>query len=362
MTRLREGFTTGTAATAAAVAAVVRVLGGQTLDSVLTPLPPFTGIPVRPTDWLSIPIQRVWGLCAAHAVVQKDAGDDPDVTHRAHIVATVWKDPQATHEPNSIAIEGGRGVGRVTLPGLPVPVGAPAINPVPQAQIRFALRLYAAHYGYMGPLRVRISVPLGIQLAQRTFNPRLGIVGGISILGTQGTVKAFSHSAWKTAVLQAVDVAVATQCHTLCLSTGRRSEKLLRTCYPHLSAQAHIQIADFAQAACEAAGKHPFQHLVWGGFFGKLVKIAQGQGHTHAHVAQVDFSLLDQWCATAGVSASVARCVTASHALDILLNTPHGLTAVTSIAHRAAQVLAGFAGRRVNIHLFHLNGTEVVRL
>lgn len=378
MTRLRDGFTTGTAATAAALAALAHMLGCPAAATVRTPLPPFTGEPPQPAGWMDIPVRPARALCSrdgALAVVQKDAGDDPDVTHNALIVAAVWKGsegggavaaPNAQESigvpPDGITIEGGHGVGRVTLPGLPVPVGAPAINPAPQAQIRYALRHLAAQHGYTGPLHVRVSVPMGVRLARRTFNPRLGIVGGISILGTQGTVRPYSHDAWRTAVLQAINVAAATGCETLYLCTGRRSETLLRASAPALPAQACVQIADFAQAACEAAGQQPFRHVVWGGFFGKLVKLAQGHGHTHAHTAQLDFALLDQWRREAGVAATVAHCVTASHALEILLEDARGLDAVAAIARRAAAVLANFAGRPVGVHVFHINGRELVRL
>lgn len=392
---LREGFTTGTAAAAAGMAALQRLLEGHVPPAVSVPLPPFTETPhgPRPAGRLTIPVLEgnllaaptaspdrplsgSMGLpdsmdgtghatlpaptdLAAWAVVEKDGGDDPDATHKAHIVATV----RLCADTPAIRLEGGQGVGRVTLPGLPVPVGEAAINPVPQTQIRHALREVAAAYGYRGGLHVVISVPDGARLARHTFNPRLGIVGGISILGTQGTVRPYSHDAWKATIVQGMNVAEATGCASLCMTTGRRSERLLMDKYPQLPAQAFVQVADFAEFSLREAGLRPFAHLVWGCFFGKLVKLAQGHASTHAHDADLDFSLLARWCAEAGAAraADMAHCVTAGHALDTLLDGPGGLDAVRGVAQRAAQVAQRFSGRPVRIHVFHIQGTELVR-
>lgn len=397
---LREGFTTGTAATAAAMAAATVALescvagnDAASVSAVDAPLPPFTDSPYgeMPAGFLSVPVERVWldehnsraNITKAIACVVKDGGDDPDATHGARIVVHMTlKDapaappaPQAPTDlptPPVILIEGGEGVGRVTLPGLPVPVGEVAINPVPRQQIAHGLRLVAARYGSTRAMRVTIHVPEGAALARHTFNPRLGIVGGISILGTQGTVKPYSHEAWKATIRQGLEVAEATGCATLCLSTGRRSEKLLLALYPHLPVQAAVQVADFAEFSLHEAGRRPFTELVWGCFFGKLVKLAQGHGYTHARSAELNFDLLAHWCAEADTSMECAKaiqhCVTANHALELLMThegedkTRH---VVHSIALKAADVARRFVDCptcTVRIHVFHLNGKELVRV
>ena len=410
---LREGFTTGSAATAAAMAALHLLLSGEAAACMDIPLPPFGDGHTRkavdskvleamghlnaadvlhaldgevPAGFLRVPVEQAQrhDTHSATASVIKDGGDDPDATHGARIVATVWLEPLAPgHTANlnnapwpPVRIEGGPGVGRVTLPGLPLPVGEAAINPVPRRQIAHGLRrLYRDRAEKLPPctLRVRVSVPDGERLAKHTFNPRLGIVGGISILGTQGTVKPYSNAAWQATIRQGLDVAVATGCSTLCLSTGRRSEKSLLNIYPHVPPQAAVQVADFAEFSLREAGKLPIPELVWGCFFGKLVKLAQGHAYTHARSAELDFALLARWCAEAGAARSpaaeaavesIAHCVTANHALELLLAQGEdvALCAAEAVARRAAAVAQDFAGRPVRLHLFHLNGQELVRL
>lgn len=426
---LREGFTTGTAAAGAALAALTLLCEGRAPQTVSVPLPPFTPPPAgqkavfagrEPKDWRALPVaccapgpapeledrrgnpraacaaQEACGAgqCrSAHASIRKDGGDDPDATSGALITATValcvpsaaGADPAALRdldsrrpaardaaqafgpeEPAFVRIEGGPGVGRATLPGLPVPVGEAAINPVPQEQIRFTLGLYAAQRAALPcpPLLVIVSVPHGREIARHTFNPRLGIRGGISILGTQGTVQPFSHAAWRATIEQGLRVALATGCRTVCLSTGRRSEKLLMARYPQLAPQSFVQAADFAQFSLHAAGSLPFSRIVWGCFFGKLVKLAQGHASTHAGDAKLDMLSLAQLCAREGLACheDVARCVTAAHALEHILTDPAGPAALTAVGRRAARAAGNFAGRPVGLHLFHTDGRELLAL
>lgn len=375
---LREGFTTGTAAAAAALAALGLLLTGSSPPAVLTPLPPITG--GTPRAWLDVPV----ALCApgpapelaghpvpgssgcAHARVRKDGGDDPDATTGALITASVFLQGQAAAP--GIDLVGGPGVGRVTLPGLPVAVGGAAINPGPQAQIRFALENALAAHSFNRPgrtaLTVVLSVPGGEELARHTLNPRLGVVGGISILGTQGTVRPYSHAAWRATVTQGLAVARATGCRSLCLSTGRRSEVLLMRRYPDLPPQAFIQAADFARYSLAAAGGLAPERLVWGCFFGKLAKLAQGLEYTHAREAPLDMDALAALCAGAGASCApaIARCVTAAHALELLLDDAAGAAAIAAVGAKAAATARRFAGRPVNIHLFHTDGRELLAL
>lgn len=385
---LREGFTTGTAATGAALAALTLLLRGAAPARVSVPLPPIaprapenTGAPgpELPRAWLDLPVAAcAYGpapeldgmpraLPCAHARIRKDGGDDPDATSGALITATVFlRSPAAS--PSPIRLEAGPGVGRATLPGLPVAVGAPAINPGPQAQLRFALRhaldAMPAEGGEHPALDVILSVPGGEELARHTLNPRLGITGGISILGTQGTVRPYSHAAWRATVAQGLSVAAATGCRTVCLSTGRRSERLLMRRYPELPPQAFVQAADFARFSLAAAGALPLDRLVWGCFFGKLAKLAQGLEYTHAREAPLDMPALADLCREAGAACAprLARCVTAAHALELLLADAAADAALAAVGRRAAATARRFAGRPVTLHLFHTDGRELLTL
>ena len=365
---IREGFTTGSAATAAACAAVSLLCGQACRQRISIPLPPFD---LSPPRCLEIPIHEARLLPeGAMAAVIKDGGDDPDATHRARIEAIVRFD--ASLPALTVHIDGGVGVGRVTLPGLPLPVGEAAINPVPRQQICRAVREILVNssrtprYG----VRIVISVPDGGRIARHTLNPRLGIIGGISILGTYGTVKAFSHEAWQSAILQGMDVALANPLPrqkglpALCLSTGRRSERLLMARYPALPPLCFIQAADHVAFSLNAATQRAFTPLAWGCFFGKLVKLAQGMPYTHAHSAPLDTSLIARCyaavCAAPDMRAQLAACNTANQALDLLLTTTGGLEAIAGIVRLAKEQAQAFAGGPVNIHLFHTDGRELV--
>lgn len=408
---LREGFTTGTAATGAALAALILLRTGRAPQNVDVPLPPFMPaagedsfsgrcardrrvLPVAhcapglARELLERPVPELESylmsgqtpgpdenaaLKAAHASIRKDGGDDPDATSGALITASVvLRDcparPLPPDDQDFTHIEGGPGVGRVTMPGLPLPVGAAAINPAPREQLRFALGREAARLAALGapcpPLTVIVSVPRGADIARHTFNPRLGIVDGISILGTQGTVRPYSHAAWWATIEQGLRVALATGCRTVCLSTGRRSEKLLMARYPDLAPQCFIQAADFAEFSLREAGSLPFERLVWGCFFGKLAKLAQGHAYTHARDADLDMAALAELCRKAGAACApaVAACVTAAHALELLLADPAGADALAVVARLAAQTARNFAGRPVALHLFHTDGRELLAL
>lgn len=410
---LREGFTTGSAATGAALAALHLLRHGYAPRTVRVPLPPFAtatqgtacGQP-QPRDWLNLTIEccclgpapelaASWAsnsfehcdpppqdtIRCAHASIVKDGGDDPDATSGARITATVVESalPHENAEvaaPGNIIIKGGPGVGRVTLPGLPVPVGQAAINPVPRQQISLALqeqeldfarRQAQAHtpaHTRKTALTVFVSVPQGLALAQKTFNPRLGIEGGISILGTQGTVRPYSHDAWKATIEQGLAVAAATGCRTVCLTTGRRSERLLMERYPQLPQRCFVQVADFAQFSLQAAGAMDFERIVWGCFFGKLVKLAQGHAYTHAKDSTLDMLALAQQAeaANAACAAAVGRCITAAHALELLLADAAGPCVIELVAQQAAQTARNFAGQAVGLHLFHTDGRELLAL
>ncbi len=359
---LREGFTTGTAATAAACAALSLLLGMPCGSSIEVPLPPFPPEPGEPVRRLTVPVAGCApapdGLLVVGAVI-KDGGDDPDATHGALIEAHVCL------TPSGFSLDGGEGVGRVTLPGLPVPVGEAAINPQPRRQIEAGVREVCAACGYAGGVAVRIVVPDGVARAQRTMNGRLGILGGISILGTRGTVRPFSHSSWKATIAQGMDVARAAGCTAVGLSTGRRSERLLMGQYADWPELAFVQAADFVAFSLEQAVAKGFEQVAWACFFGKLVKLAQGHAYTHAQTVPIDFPLLSEWCREAGapeaVLVSVAEANTARQVLEIIEPLPclgDILEALTRRALCAARAWTG-SGVAVTVHLFDFDGRQL---
>ena len=364
---MREGFTTGSAATAAACAAVSLLCGRARPPRITIPLPPFDL--ARP-KYLEIPVHEVRRLPdGVMAAVIKDGGDDPDATHRARIEAFARFDEALP--ALDVHVDGGTGVGRVTLPGLPLAVGEAAINPVPRQQICRAVRAILAQSSGMPRCGVRIviAVPDGERIARHTLNPRLGIIGGISILGTHGTVKPFSHEAWQSAILQSMDVALANRSSrqsalpALCLSTGRRSERLLMARYPALPPLCFIQAADHVAFSLKAASQRAFTPIAWGCFFGKLVKLAQGMPYTHARSAPLDTALIARCCtaihAATEMKARLAACTTANQALELLLPSPAGSEAVARLVRMAKEQAQVFAGGPVMMHLFHTDGREL---
>lgn len=359
---LREGFTTGSAAAAAAKAATVFALTGEVLAVVDIPLPVTAG---ASAGRLAIPVEAVCddGMSVRAAVI-KDGGDDPDATHGARIEAVVTVDPAFSGVGPHVLIDGATGVGRVTLPGLPVPVGKAAINPGPEGQIRAAV-LEALPEDFKGIVLVFIEVPGGEAIARHTLNPRLGIVGGISILGTGGIVRPYSHAAWAAAVSQSLDVARA-QGHTACAcTTGRRTERFFLARNPAVPELCCIQAADhYAHALREAQAKG-FRTLVWAVFFGKLVKQAQGFASTHAREAELDFALLAAWAREAGADGagtgettvqSIAGANTAMQVHALLANTPKVRARLTKdLVRRAKAAAATFApGLDVRYQVFDL--------
>jgi cobalt-precorrin-5B (C1)-methyltransferase len=313
---LRQGFATGTAAAAAAQGALYELLARPCPDQVEVTLPGGGS--------LIIPLNRHGRHGArGEAVVIKDAGDDPDVTNGAEIGARVWRlEPPEGEE--DITLLGGEGVGRVTKPGLPVAVGEPAINPVPRRMIRRALRQVWDKLCPGEPLRlgVEIFVPRGEELARHTLNPRLGIVGGISILGTTGLVKPFSHQAYRATIASSLRVAQAAGLKHIGFSTGGKSEEHLKALMPELPEEAFIQMGDYVRFALKVAGHMGFPEITAAAFFGKALKIAQGFGHTHASRGLADLRDLGRWTldltGDAGLAQAVAGANTAREALELL--------------------------------------------
>jgi cobalt-precorrin-5B (C1)-methyltransferase len=357
---LRTGFTTGSAAAAGAKAAAL-TLGGQ-------PVPAEVEIPLPNSERMRIPIHS----CrrdenGISCTVVKDGGDDPDVTHLARITAGVMPGPKGW-DTGEIRICGGPGVGLVTRPGLPVPVGQAAINPAPRAQIRRAVHEARLATGLSGPLQVTVSVADGEKIAQKTFNPRLGITGGISILGTRGTVRPYSHQAYRDTITACLDAARAQDGAWVALCTGGRSERYMRTLHPSLPQTACVLVADFLAFSLREAARRKFARITYACFFGKLVKAAQGHPYTHARTCSIDFQALASWVRDAGLSPTKAReiqaCNTARQALDIIQTTSDPRPMIRAVADRALSSLQGFAGRTrgLDLAVFDDRGELVIEL
>lgn len=348
----REGFTTGTAAAAAAKAACLVLLDQGLPETVRIRLP----IPRE----LDIRINALeWRDDIASCGVIKDAGDDPDVTHGAEIVATVRRVP----EPG-ICLKGGAGVGVVTQRGLELPVGSPAINPVPQRMIRQAVAEVLGSDHPDPGVEVTISVPDGEELAKRTFNARIGIFGGISILGTTGIVRALSTAAWRASVLQAIDVAAANSIQHIVLSTGGRTEAFARRRYPDLPEMAFVEMGIFTGASMQRAAKRGVPHVSLCAMIGKLSKTAAGKMQTHVAGNQVDCVFLARVARELGASddlvTAIAAANTARHVQELVeaagFQRFYPRLCQLAATHCAAVVPGQLS---VEVILFDFNGTEL---
>ncbi|MFL5820211.1 MAG: cobalt-precorrin-5B (C(1))-methyltransferase [Solirubrobacteraceae bacterium] len=339
-TTLRRGWTTGTCAAAAAKAASVALATGTPPARIEVPL-------LRPGARHEFEVERCELRGAeATAVVVKDAGDDPDVTHGAHLTAAVRR----RAEPG-IELASGDGVGVVTRPGLGLEIGAPAINPGPRRQIVAAVG-EALDLERRGA-RVAISVPGGERMARRTTNPRLGIVGGISILGTTGIVRPFSTAAWRASVGQAIDVMHAQGMGEFVLTTGGRTERAAMALLPGLDDVCFIEVGDFTGYALRRGAALGLERCFFVGMAGKLSKLAAGIMMTHWTRSKVDPGMLAELTATAGgdpaLSAAVAAANTARHAYELWREA--GLDAAGDLlCARAATNLSRFVDGRLDVH------------
>jgi len=353
---LRHGYTTGACAAAAARGAALMLRDQATVDEVDIVLPRGETVRFRLHG-------QAFDRDAASCFVVKDAGDDPDVTNGAEIHATVRLNPSST-QPSPLAgegeitIEGGPGVGRVTKPGLAVAVGEWAINPVPRRMITEAVREV-----FRSPFpvpHVLISVPNGGELAKRTLNARLGIVGGLSILGTTGIVKPVSAQAWTDTIGAAVDVALACGCSTLVLSTGRTSE-LAAQHFLSLPEEAYIMMGDHVGHTLRACSRKGVKEVVLAGQFAKLLKIACGHEQTHVSSSQLDLRTLSEWLSasprTAGLAPRASNSNTARELFEATGGDPELVALVCDRAARTATewtpgcgvkvFLAGYGGEVV---------------
>lgn len=352
--KLRTGFTTGTAAAAAVKGALIHILKGKALSSVRI-------------DFLSqgsilIPLYSCMLENTSNAVctVIKDAGDDPDITHKAEIGARVTVDDKHENKKNNtIYITGGTGVGIVTKPGLEVAKGRPAINSGPYNMINAAVKDVLKEYNRYLSVHVEIFVPKGRQLAQKTLNKRLGILGGISILGTTGIVKPMSHDAYTATIKAAISVAVATGQKQVVLTTGRRSEKHAQSYLTHLPEEAFVQIGDFFKMSLEEAAYKGIEIITLAVFFGKALKQAQGIPHTHAAKSTLTLNQLSQWVLEItkdqALSQKIMSANTARHAFDFIGTCSQVISHVGFLMIASAKT---FAGRHIHIQslIFDYNG------
>jgi cobalt-precorrin-5B (C1)-methyltransferase len=348
---LRTGWTTGTCASAAAKAAALLLRDGP-------PPPEWVEVGLPSGRRVTFAVERCARVgSSAQAVVVKDAGDDPDVTHGAHLTATVsW------HDGPGVTLDGGEGVGVVTKPGLGLPVGGPAINPVPRAMITEAVREVVGERGVL----VVVSVPDGERMARKTTNRRLGIIGGISILGTTGIVRPFSTASWRASVVQAVQVAAAQGEPTVVLCTGGRTEAGAVALLPDLAEVCFVEVGDFTGAALRMAVERGVARVVFVGMVGKLSKLAAGVLMTHYTRSAVDPGLLASLTADAGGAPSTVDDVrganTARHAYELWAAAGLVRAAGDLLCARVRDVLVAFTHGRVEaeVAMVDFTGRTVV--
>jgi cobalt-precorrin-5B (C1)-methyltransferase len=352
-TGLRTGFTTGACAAAAAKAATRALVTGATAESIEATLPNRDRVTfalrrceLRPTS----------AICS----VIKDAGDDPDCTHGAEIVVEV-----ELSSALGIEIRGGEGVATVTKPGLGLEVGGPAVNPVPRRNITEMVTEELAAVGASGAI-VTIRVPGGEEMAKKTTNARLGLLGGISILGTTGIVKPYSTAAYRASVVQAIDVARERGIGDFVLTTGGKSEAYAMKLHPDLPEEAFVQVGDFVGTGLRHCARRGARRASIVGMIGKLSKMADGKMMTHAAGSEVNMSLLAALAGELGASEAVQeeirRANTARHVLELC--TREGLVGLAAlICRRVVENGARHANAPLDVHalLVDFDGTLLGR-
>ena len=350
----REGYTTGASAAAAAQAACRVLLLDERPESVAVRSP--LGFD------LLIPVNRL-ALAdgVAPAGVIKDGGDDPDVTHGAEILATVRR-----ASGPGILIRGGPGVGTITQPGLELPPGSAAINPVPRRMIVEGVALVAGSERPEPGFEVTIAVPGGEALAAKTLNARIGVLGGISILGTTGIVRPMSTASWRASVVQSIDVAAANSLRHIVLTTGGRSERYAEGIYPDLPEMAFVQMGIFTGDSLKRAAERGVAIATIGGMIGKIAKLATGQMQTHVAGGGVDVAFLADLARDAGaptdLAGTIAAANTARH-VEELVDAAGFDAFYRHVADRTAEVCRAYVSGRlaVEVVLFDFSGRVLAR-
>jgi len=350
----REGYTTGASA-AAATQAACRVL-------LLDERPEVVAVRSPLGFDLLIPINRLsLGDGVATAGVIKDGGDDPDVTHGAEVLATVRR----VDEPG-VLIRGGPGVGTITQPGLELPPGSAAINPIPRRMIAEGVAVVAGTDRPEPGVEVTIAVPGGEAIAAKTLNARIGVLGGISILGTTGVVRPMSTASWRASVVQSIDVAAANSLKHVVLTTGGRSERFSQALYPDLPEMAFVQMGIFTGDSLKRAAERGVDLATIGGMIGKVAKLATGQMQTHVAGGGVDVAFLAGVARDAGAPADLVAAIavanTARH-VEELVDAAGFDAFYRHVAGRTAEVcrdhVAGSLA--VEVVLFDFSGRALAR-
>jgi cobalt-precorrin-5B (C1)-methyltransferase len=328
---LRSGYTTGACATAATKGALCALLYQRPWPEVTIQLPIGRAV--------TFPLHAcTYTTTEGRSSVIKDAGDDPDVTHQAEICARVrWSEQPGVH------LVRGVGVGLVTKKGLPVPVGEPAINPVPRQMLTATVQEVLAEATGVPPgVTVEISVPNGEELAKKTLNPRLGILGGISILGTTGIVVPYSMAAWEASVVQNIDVAVAQQCEHLVFIVGGRGERFAQRLFP-LPEIAFVQVADFFGLALRHAVTAGAGRVTLASMVGKLAKFAAGNESVHSRESTQDFAFLGELARHSGAGEALVQQVQTANTAQEVSETMSaaGLAAFHDLLCQSAWTYAG---------------------
>jgi cobalt-precorrin-5B (C1)-methyltransferase len=342
---LRRGWTTGACATAATRAAYTALLTGQFPDPVAITLPG------GEAPSFALAQTELSGESAMAAIV-KDAGDDPDVTHCALIKATLCRGTAGS----GVAFRAGEGVGTVRRAGLALSVGEPAINPAPRRMMERTVAELAAQHGDGGDVEIEISIPGGAALAERTMNGRLGIEGGLSVLGTTGIVIPFSCASWIATIRQGIDVARAGGITHAAGSTGRTSEAAVRRMYG-LEDIALLDMGDFAGGLLKYLRDNPIPRLTIAGGFAKIAKLAAGNLDLHSGRSQIDFDLLADWLAAlGGDQALVAGTRGANAAAEVLemakgAALPLGDDIAAKARATACAVVGEMAGSKIEIEV-----------
>ena len=304
---LHSGLTTGTCATAAAIAATMKLTKDETPAEVPVLLPNGETIPVAV------------GCSNDYAYCIKEAGDDPDVTDGIEVRAYV--------EPsNHFEIVGGEGVGRFTLPGFDYPLGEAAINKGPREMMRKNIQ---------ENVRIIISVPDGAEIAKKTFNPRLGIEGGISIIGVSGIVKPFSEEAFIDSIHKCMEVAKASGAERVVINSGAKSERFVRTMYPELPRQAFVEYGNYIGETLKIANELGIKHVTLGVMLGKAVKLAAGHLDTHSRKTTMDIGFIQQMLQESDITVDISNITLARELWDIIPSNQLNDFAQTVIRHCA---------------------------
>ena len=311
---LKTGFTTGAAAAAASKAALIMYFYKEPPESVNITL--LTGKQIK------IPVLKCFFKEGkVQCSVIKDAGDDPDITHKAEIGCIVSFEEKFETQIN---ILGGHGVGKVTKPGLEVLPGKAAINPGPVKMIKQSVNEILEQEHKKGRVTITIFVPKGLELAKKTLNSRLGIIDGISILGTTGLVRPLSHEAYVATIKSSLSVARAAKLTTIVLTTGRRSEKFAQNKWSKLPEEAFCQMGDYFAETLQNAVNKGFKEIILAVFFGKAVKMAQRVPNTHAAKSNLSVQFLSNIALNITknkeVCKEISNAVTARHVFDIVIN------------------------------------------